>query len=191
MERIILVRHGETDKNIQGKLHTVDDEESLNKVGIKQIKKTAGKLRKFSPAKIYSSKGKRAIESGKIIAKELTIGFETIKGMQERDWGKFSSKKWEEVQKFLDSMTLEERYLYTPPGGESWKQFESRLKKAITKILSQNKDKTIVVVSHGGAIRALMPHLLGAPREESFKYNPENASITIFSHNNGKFAEVI
>ena len=190
MEHIILVRHGETEKNTRGELHTIDDAEFLNKTGVKQVKKTASKLKKFSPVMVYSSKGRRAIDSGKIIAKELGILFETVRGMQERDWGKFSGKTWEEVEKILQKMSLEERYLYRPPHGESWKEFENRLIRAITKILSHNKDKTVVVVSHGGAIRALMPYLLDMPREESFKYNPENASFAVFSHQNGKFSQV-
>lgn len=189
MEYIILVRHGQTDKNIKGRLHTVDDEEVLNKTGIKQIKKTAGKLKKISPVKVYSSKSRRAIASGKIIAKELGIHFETIRGMQERNWGGFSNKTWEEIKEILQKMTLEDRYLYLPPDGESWKEFESRLIKAITKILSQNEGKTVVVVSHAAAIRTLMPYFLKVPIEESFKYNPENASFIIFSHEKGKFSQ--
>jgi broad specificity phosphatase PhoE len=187
MERIILVRHGQTNKNAEGKLHMADDGESLNNVGIEQIKKTAEKLKGFLPAKVYSSKEKRATESAQIIAKELGIASDIIEGMQERNWGDFSGNTWEEILKILQPMSLEERYLYIPPSGESWKQFESRLIQAINVLLSQNKNKTIVVVSHMGAIRALMPYLLGLPKEESFKYEPGNASVVVFNHDNGKF----
>jgi broad specificity phosphatase PhoE len=58
-------------------------------------------------------------------------------------------------------------------------------------LLTLNKNKTIVIVSHLGGIRALMPYLLGLPREESFKYNPENASMMVFSHENGRFTQII
>lgn len=44
-----------------------------------------------------------------------------------------------------------------------------------------------MVVSHGGAIRALMPHLLGVPKEESFKYDPDNASLAIFEYDGDNF----
>ena len=190
MEKIILVRHGQTNKNSQGKLHVLGDEEVLNETGIQQMKETAFKLKRFSPDVVYSSKEKRAVESAKVVGDELGVGIEIIEGIEERNWGDFSGKTWEEVQEVLQPMTLEERYLYFPPNGESWQQFENRLIQSIIKILSQNKNKTIVVVSHMGGIRALMPYLLGVSKEESFKYNPDNASISAFTHENGKFSPI-
>lgn len=185
MEKLIIIRHGETAKNVAGKLHSTDDLEQLTEIGIEQIKKTVEKLREYAPAVVFSSKEPRAIQSGEIISKEFAIPFETIDGMQERNWGEFSGKSWSEVQVILDPMSLEERYKFIPPGGESWEQFENRLIKAISNIMEANPNQNIVVVTHGGAIRALIPYLLSAPKEESFKYNPENASITVFNKSDG------
>ena len=190
MERIILVRHGETAKNARGIIHPHGDEELLNERGIKQILATAKRLRDFNPDKVYSSDGERAKQSGELISKELGIKLEALKGIEERNWGDFSGETWEEVQKVLDKMSLEERYEYIPPNGESWKEFETRLIKTISGTLQQNKNKTIVILSHGGAIRALMPYFLSMPRDESFKHSPHVASITIFDYQNGKFSPV-
>lgn len=191
MTKLILVRHGETDKNINDSLHASNDPETLNDTGIKQINITADKLSNYSPSKIYSSKERRARESAKIIADTLKIPVEKIDGMQERNWGVFTGKPWGEVKKVLGPMTLDERYNYVPQDGESWKIFETRLTDAINKILGDNSEKTVVVVTHGGAIRALMPFLLSLPKEESFKYNPDNASITIFDYNGETFTRVV
>ena len=110
--------------------------------------------------------------------------------MEERNWGIFTGKPWEEVKKILDPMTLDERYNYTPRDGESWKVFESRLKKTIRKITTDNLGKSVMVVTHGGAIRALMPYLLRVPKEESFKYDPKHLSFTIFDFDGKKFSKV-
>jgi broad specificity phosphatase PhoE len=110
--------------------------------------------------------------------------------MGERNWGVFTGKPWSEVEKILQPMTLEERYQYIPQGGESWKIFEKRLIKTIQKITQDNHGKTIVIVTHGGAIRALMPFLLSVRREESFKYDPDNASLTIFDFDEKGFYKV-
>jgi len=187
MGKLILVRHGETNKNVKNNLHTFDDSESINKTGIKQIKATADRLSSFLPSLVFSSKEKRALESAKIISDTLNIPVEEIAGMQERNWGIFTGKSWKEVEKVLGSMTLEERYNYLPQGGESWKIFETRLVNVIKKITKNHKDDTIVIVTHGGAIRALMPFLLGVQKEESFKYDFDNASLTIFNFNEGTF----
>lgn len=187
MGKLILVRHGETDKNVNNKLHAFDDSETLNETGREQIKKAADKLKEFTPNKVFSSKEKRAVASTEIISSLLKIPMEIVEGMQERNWGVFTGKPWSEVEKILKPMTLEERYQYVPENGESWKVFEERLIKRIQQITRDNKDKTVVVVTHGGAIRALMPFLTNVRREESFKYDPENASLTIFNYDEKGF----
>ncbi len=190
MEKLILVRHGQTEKNIAGVVHESGDVEELTSTGTVQIDKTAERLKEFQPNKVYSSKERRAIQSGELIASKLDISYEAIDGMEERNWGELSGKTWAEIQAILEPMTLEERYTYIPPGGESWEQFERRLISTVSELMEKNKGDSIVVVSHGGAIRALMPYLLGAPKEESFKHNPDNASITIFSSDDGKLNQI-
>jgi broad specificity phosphatase PhoE len=80
-------------------------------------------------------------------------------------------------------------YIYTPPNGESWQSFETRLIKTLSGLLEKHPNEAIVIVSHGGAIRALMPYLLGIGKEESFKHNPDNASITVFDHDEQVFSQ--
>ena len=191
MAKLILIRHGETNVNVKSVLHKYEDLEKLNKVGIKQINRTAKAIEKHNPSIIYSSKEKRAVQSAEIISKQLNIPLKLIEGMQERNWGELSGKKWPEIQQILDSKSPEERYNYKPPSGESWKTFESRLKKSLREILNKKKNQTVVVITHGGAIRALMPFLLKKPKEESFKYDPANASITILEFNKGKFTPTL
>jgi alpha-ribazole phosphatase len=188
MTKLILVRHGETNKNLYGKMHEVGDEEVLNSTGIKQIELVAKAFEKYSPQVVYSSKEKRALHSAEIIARYFDLPIVEVEGMPERNWGEYSGKTWEEIGPVLEKMTLEERYNFVPPEGESWKAFEQRLTVAIKNILAENEGRSVVIVSHMGAIRALMPFLLGVPKEESFQYEPENASISVFNYENGRFS---
>lgn len=180
MKELILIRHGETNKNVQGNIHDPNDPEQLNLTGIGQMQHAAQRVLSMGVERVYSSNQLRAIQSGQIVADTLHLPLTVVEGMQERQWGNFAGKPWLEVEALLEQMPLGERFVYTPPGGESWESFESRLVAAITKISSENPNKTVVVVTHGGAIRALIPHLLAVSREESFKYQPKNASLTIF-----------
>jgi len=191
MERLILIRHGETSKNSNGKMHDSFDPEELNETGIVQIQKTAKAITNHKPDIIYCSKEKRAVQSATIIGQLLGIEYIETDGLHERNWGILSGKPWPEIQAILDPMSLEERYSYTPPAGESWQIFENRLNTAIDKILDDNPNKTIIVVTHGGFIRVLMPHLLHTSKEESLKYVPDNASVTIFDRNNGIFSQIV
>ncbi|MBU4016402.1 histidine phosphatase family protein, partial [Patescibacteria group bacterium] len=51
-------------------------------------------------------------------------------------------------------------------------------------------NKTVVVVTHGGAIKALIPLLLKVSKEESFKHVPGNASLTIFDFDDKGFHQI-
>lgn len=180
MAKLILVRHGETHVNEIGLTHQHLDGESLNKAGIEQIKQTALYLKKYQVNTVISSKETRAIESGNIIAKILRLSLKTLSGLEERNWGDLSGKPWSEIQKILDSLSTDERYRYIPPNGESWQKFETRLIQSVKNIIKKYSNQNLIIVSHGGAIRVLMPFLLNLPIEESFKHNPTNASVTIF-----------
>jgi broad specificity phosphatase PhoE len=188
--KLILIRHGETEKNVAGKLHSAKDAEELTEIGKEQMQATGRFLKRLRPSIIYSSEEKRANESAKILSEHCNIPFVLTKGLEERDWGDFSGKEWDKIKAVLDPMSLEERYTYIPPKGESWEGAEERMIKAIEMILKQNKEKTVAVVTHGGTIRILMPYFLGAPKEETFRHDPDNASLTIFDYLKGTFKKI-
>lgn len=187
MNKLILVRHGETDKNVNNKLHESGDLELLNEKGKSQIEKTANELKLVGIDVVYHSLEARAVQSAKIISDLCGVSSIPLKGLQERNWGIYSNKPWSEVSKVLEGFSLEERYLYVPENGESWKSFETRLNTVIKNIVKNNEFQNVAIVTHGGSIRALMPYLLGVPKEESFKYDPHNASITMFKYKQDKF----
>lgn len=167
-----MVRHGETETNIQGRIHVSKSTEELTTKGTCQMSRVADELIKYKPARIYSSKEKRAIQSAKIISEKLNITLteKEVAGM--------------------DKMSFEKRYTFYPPNGESWKEVEERLLKVLNEVLSSNTGKSVVLVTHGGTIRILMPTLLGVTKEESYKYDPDNASISIFDYDDNKFSKV-
>jgi len=189
MGKIILIRHGETSKNVKMALHAFGDPEGLNDKGKKQITAATKRIKKYEPTKIYFSKERRAMESAKIISTILKIPAVETQGFEERNWGIYTGRSWEDVIKILDPMTPEERFNFTPKGGESWKTFETRLIEALKKV--SDKNEIVAVVTHGGAIRALIPYLLGVPRSESFRYDPDNASITIFDFDGEGYHKVL
>jgi len=162
----------------------------MTKEGIEQMKITGKKLKNLGIRKLYASSEYRALQSAKLIGKACGLEAITLVGMEERNWGIYAEKPWPEVKAVLDTLSVEERYNYIPPKGESWKVFENRLIHAINRVVQENKDSIICIVTHGGSIRALFPYLLGIPKEESFKYDPKNASISIFDFENNEIKMV-
>ena len=188
---VILVRHGRTDKNVSGLLHSFSDDSSLTEEGRGQMEKTASWLKDLGVSKIYSSREERAVQSAEILAGNLRLTNEVVIGLEERNWGEFEGRPWATVKEILDKFSLEERYLYKSPKGESWQEFENRTQESLEGLIKQNLGKTLVVVTHGGVIRVLLPYLLGVKKEESFKYDPKNASLTIFEFIDGSFLPIV
>lgn len=188
--KIFIIRHGETNKNITQTVHHKGDLEDLNELGIAQISKAAKSLINSRITTIYSSNELRAKHSAQILTDTLQCKQTPIQGFEERDWGLYSDKPWPEIKAILDPLTIDERFNFTPPNGESWKQFEQRLADALNEVIHQSSEESIVIVTHAGAIRALIPYLLHIPREESFKYDPSNASITEFEYDGRTFTNI-
>ncbi|HCC68153.1 TPA: hypothetical protein DEP90_03065 [Patescibacteria group bacterium] len=188
--KIFLIRHGETNKNIGNKLHERYDTESLNETGKGQITKTGKALQKYKISRIFCSKEIRAIKSANVLSDILNIPIIPIDGFEERNWGIYANRPWSEVKKVLEPLTLKERFLYEPPQGESWKTTEERLVDALNNSIRQANGENIAIVTHGSTIRILMPYLLGVSREESFKYDPDNASITEFKYEGSTFINI-
>lgn len=188
--KIFIIRHGETEKNKKNVLHEKYDTASLSDLGREQIKLTANILKNEDIAQIFFSNEARAKESAQIISNTLDCLSTNLEGVEERNWGIYSNKPWSEVAVVLNPLSFEERFEYIPEGGESWKAFENRLVAALNHAISVSKGKNIAIVTHGGAIRALMPYLLDVDRKESYKYDPANASITEFEYEEGKFSPI-
>lgn len=188
--RIIFLRHGETNVNVEGKTHVTGDASELTENGINQIFNAVSVLNKYNVEKIYCSPEKRAHQSAELASKKLNISLEVLDGLRERNWGDWEGKPWNEIKEVLDKFNLEERYNFIPPNGESWKQIESRLNESLKKVIS-GKENCVCVVTHTGSLRGLIPILKNQEKKVSLKYDFENGSITIFDFENNKFNEVV
>ena len=70
------------------------------------------------------------------------------------------------------------------PGGESGKDFKSRILKAFKKIVSSNKGRTIAIVTHGGPINMILTGILKVARAKDFV--PGHVSVSIVELENRK-----
>ncbi len=69
-----------------------------------------------------------------------------------------------------------------PPGGESFADMILRVGEAMDR-LAEEGDDDVVVISHGGAIRAAVAHVLGLTPHQAFSLSVENISLTRLEHN--------
>lgn len=172
--KLYLVRHGETDWNVEGRLQGGRDI-PLNELGRVQAREAAGRLRDLALGVddfnyICSPMG-RARETMEIFRNALglqpkTYGVEET--LREITFGEWEGMTWREVRKaHPDQATCRERdkWGYVPPGGESYAMLSERIRPWLSRL-----DRPTLTVSHGGVARAILA-LTGAAR-------PQDAATT-------------
>lgn len=140
---IYLLRHGETNWNLERKMQGIQDI-PLNNSG----KEQAIKCSKFFIDKdikaIYSSPLSRAKETAQIIADSLSIPQVHIdRGFIERDFGKASGLTFEEYNSYPKDYDF---------SIEDFKQSSQRIMNAINSSANNHPDSTILIVSHGAIL---------------------------------------
>lgn len=179
--KLFLIRHGQTDWNIKGKIQGSCDIE-LNDTGIIQAEELGNKIleNKYKFSKIYSSPQRRAIKTAEILSKVTNVEYISIEGLEEINLGEWEGLSWAEVKEKY-STEYKEWYInrrYTkPPKGESYQDMLQRVLTSIYKIINENCDN-VVIVTHSAVIMCIQCYLTNTPFDEMTKFKTDNTSIT-------------
>lgn len=172
MAKLILVRHGITSWNKEGRWQGQIDI-PLSEEGKAQIDKTDETIRDLRIDKIYTSPLARVKQSEWVIVKDLKLDCLVIESpaLSERDYGIYSGKnKWDfEHEVGHEEFERVRRGWSTPiPGGETIEDVYNRVipfyKETILKDLIAGKN--VMVISSGNTLRALIKHLDNLSVEE-------------------------
>ncbi len=79
---------------------------------------------------------------------------------------------------------------HVPPGGESWRDFVSRVSGVIADQRSEAANGTLLVVCHGGVIRALLQHLLGILPAHVIPVAPASLTLLRLDGTDGQSAQL-
>ncbi|HUK97675.1 MAG TPA: histidine phosphatase family protein [Gaiellaceae bacterium] len=154
MTTILLARHGETEWNRTGRYQGWADP-PLNETGRAQARELAEQLRSTPFDAVYSSDLQRARETAEIVAEPHGVPVIVEPGLREVNVGAWSGLNHSEVEaRFPDG----ER-----PGGESREQHTARVLAAAEKIARAHPGERILLVSHGGTMRAIRSHVSDEP----------------------------
>ena len=170
---IYLIRHGETDWNLIGKVQGREDI-PLNDTGKSQAKKCAIALQSTGIKTIISSPLKRAVETANIIA-NIHNGMEVIidEDLIERDFGDLSGMTYDR-RKYFDTFGHEETM-------ESLDKLSKRLIDCIQRYAIKYPNQDIVMISHGAAINSVIM-VLSDGEKGSGKTRLKNACISILTY---------
>ena len=181
VKKLILVRHGETDWNAEGRIQGMLDV-PLNALGMQQAALTAAELaRSIDMADMVSSDLVRTRETTTPIAE--ATGFEPRfdARIRERNFGVWQGKTYEEWR-VLDAVGIA-RYNagdpdYGPEGGETASQFLKRCVEAVTDLVLGSLEKTLILVTHGGVVSSMVRHAQGLNPQSARTWSVPNASIS-------------
>jgi probable phosphoglycerate mutase len=177
MTHFWLVRHGETDWNLEGRFQGQADL-PLNANGLVQARQVADLLVGKGIQAIYCSDLQRALQTAQIIAERLRLNPQVDKRLREVRLGEWEGMQVEQIKtsypdqwqdRKLDPLSAH------PPGGENLLELAERSWAAIDQIAQWHSNGTILLVSHGVALACLICRVRNLPLAQAFNVIPENA----------------
>lgn len=181
--RIIFVRHGETVFNIESRYQGHLDAE-LSELGRLQSQTVAERLRGEEVAAVYSSDLSRAGETAQAIADHHDLEVQFDESLRECAFGEWEGLSVSEIARKYPELYqnyLTDSVTYRAPEGERLESVQERVVRMVRCIEERQPNDTVVIVTHGGPIRAFFCHALGASLQTFRKVNLANCSITTFS----------
>ena len=180
-----LVRHGETDWNNEFRAQGHMDI-PLNLKGLAQAKLAAERLAPIRFDAAYCSDLSRVVATAEQIMQGRDIPLNKMKGLREKSFGDLEGMTFEEIRQRdseLYEKIFQENIHFAPDGGESDLQVHNRVKAVADELLARhaNTGDDILVVAHGGSLRALIVCLMDMPTEYMWRLRIGNCGISVVS----------
>ena len=177
MGKLIVVRHGETNYNAEGRYAGRIDI-GLNEKGHEQAKALAKELKNTSIDIIISSTLKRATETAAIIGDELQLPVIEMSELVEKGVGVYEGLTREEAKKKYPVMW--ERN--APEGAETVEEVENRVYNALNTIrYDYLNNKNVLIVAHGYVTKVISKYFNNSSQEAFSKYVLKNCEYDEYS----------
>lgn len=181
MGRLLLVRHGETPWNLDGRLQGSTDVD-LSEKGREQARLVGRRLSTTAIDLAYSSNQSRARETAEIILEGRDVPLHAIPELRERSHGVFEGLTAKERRQRYPDMfaaSLLNNLDFAPTGGETFRQTNRRMAAWAQDFRDAHLDSTVLVVGHGGTLRAAILGWLDLPDHTTFRFIMANCSLSI------------
>ncbi len=187
--RLLLIRHGESSANAEGRLQGHLDF-SLSQRGRRESDQLAERLSGLSIAALYASPLTRARETAELIAGRVGLAIEERSALMERNVGELAGLTREEIRArypgYVRART-EVRPDVGIAGFESDADLTQRVMAGLAAIIEGHPEQTVAVVTHGGVIATFLRQTLSLPIARPGPFAIDNASIATFDVRDGDF----
>ncbi len=168
MLKLYITRHGETEWNIAGKMQGWKNSD-LTPKGISNARALGKALENQDIKVIYSSSSGRAVHTAELIRGDRKIDIITDENLREINLGDWEGKSKEEFteadQEGLDAF-WNRPHLYKAKSGEDFYQVRTRIEAVLNRIIRDNKDCSIMIVTHAVIVKTIMSIFKGIPMEK-------------------------
>lgn len=146
------------------------------------------KLAAFEFDAIYASPLKRCHQLAQALCTDELFGHasENIKldaRLKELHFGDWEMSPWDAIPRDKFDVWADDYANLAPPNGETFSELHSRAKSFVKDVSSHSQGKSILVVTHGGFIRALIAEVLQMPLKRLFRLTIDHASVTQLEFN--------
>ncbi len=174
MLTIYLTRHGLTEWNVNRRMQGWGNGE-LTEKGVNDAKALGKRLADVPIDKVYSSSSKRAYETAQYIIGDREISLIQIDDLREMNFGDWDGRIREEVEaEYPEDFKIfwETPHLYDRNSGETFEHVRKRAIRALEHIIEENKEGTVLIVTHSIFLRVLMTYIKDIPLSDVFKATP-------------------
>ena len=181
MGRLLIVRHGETSWNAEGRIQGHSDT-VLSEHGVRQARAAANRLADTAIDAAYSSDLVRAAETARIVLEGHDTPVVLTDQLRERYYGVFEGLTVEERSSQypeLFAASLVKDLDFAPTGGESALKTLYRMTAFVKEIKDKHLNDTVLLVGHGGSLRSLILAVMDFPPEATWKFVMANCSLTV------------
>jgi len=189
MLEILIIRHGETSWNManifRGRVQI-----ELSEEGLKQAEKLAEYLSQKKIRAIYCSPIQRALQTAEIVSRRQQLTAQPMEDLTDLDFGQWEGVSFEEVKtryREIYQLWREKPDLAKIPEGESLQEARERTLNALDKIIADNKEGTVAIITHRVITKVLECALLGLDDSHFWNIEQDTCGVTTFIYTGKSF----
>jgi alpha-ribazole phosphatase len=179
MTRLILIRHGQTDWNVEGRYQGQVDI-PLNECGREQAAQIVRALSGVNLAAVYASDLGRAVETAQALAQAAGLQVRVDPRLREINQGRWEGRLFDEIRAEYPEELRRRRenpLAFKPPDGEVVGQVRERVLAAVADIVRRYPTQSVAIVSHGLALALVRAHYGDHSAGEIWDLVPGNGEI--------------
>jgi probable phosphoglycerate mutase len=181
--KIVLVRHGQTDFNVQHRLPGQLPGVPLNEEGRREAQATGQALRALPLSSIIASPLERTMETAGFVNADRGLTIQQDRDLLDTNYGKFNGENYEELDaKNPEWKRFQANPLKSPAGVESFAEVQRRAVRAAERWRrASDTGEWVALVTHADLVKFICAHYMGIPLERVPLFSMDNAAVSLLA----------